>query len=443
VQPLRPVAADTDSNMSLTRNRTLYLLALSLALAAVIWMAASRPALAAPAAQTEPEGQVVLMQFTPETPVELRDAQIAALGGQLLHWLPQIQVAEVRLPAVVTAAALPLSPETVRFVEPDMPVAATALPSDPDLADPAKSYGLLQVHAPAAWEITTGSPDVVVAVVDTGVKLDHPEFAGRVVAGYDFVNEDDRPDDDAGHGTHVAGIIGAGIDDGLGIAGVCPRCRIMPIKVLNARSIGAWSDLAQGILYAVDHGAQIVNLSLGATQSSRTLEAAVAYARRHGVIIVAAAGNHGADEAFYPAALDGVIAVSATTPQGMRWESSNYGRMIDVAAPGDLVYSTFHQTDNLFRGYTYLSGTSMAAPFVSGLAGLLVSLHPALGPGEIAIAIETGADDLGAPGWDPDFGYGRINAARSVRLPVDALSTATGRGAIMSARIFLPTVTTR
>src|SRR5690606_15312476 len=124
------------------------------------------------------------------------------------------------------------------------------------------------VQALDAWAITTGSQEIVIAVVDSGVKLDHPEFAGRLAPGYDFINGDDQPDDDQGHGTHVAGVIAAALDNGQGMAGMCPNCRIMPVKVLDENNIGSWSSLAQGVLFAADHGARVINLSLGANVSS-------------------------------------------------------------------------------------------------------------------------------------------------------------------------------
>src|SRR5690606_41041254 len=139
----------------------------------------------------------------------------------------------------------------------------------------------------------------------------------------------------------------------------------MPVKVLNSVNLGSWSSLAQGIIYATDQGADIINLSVGAPTPSQTVAAAVQYALDHDVLLVAAAGKYANDVPFYPAALDGVIGVSATTASGERWTRSNFGSFIDLSAPGDLIYSTYHELDNVYGGYTYMSGTSMAAPFVS------------------------------------------------------------------------------
>jgi thermitase len=369
--------------------------------------------------QEAPGEQAVLIQFGPEVSTAARDAQIARLGGRLVRWMPQIHVAEVALPgeagvaAAFAATAAPAGAD-ILFVEPDQPVTAAYVPADPDFADSSRTYGLDRIQAQAAWDTTTGSPAVIVAVVDSGIQLDHPEFAGRLAPGYDFVNEDDQPEDETGHGTHVAGIIAAGMDDGNGVAGVCPHCRLMPVKVLNSANRGSWADVAAGVLYAADHGARIINLSLGAPDYIQTLAEAIAYARSKGIIVVASSGNYGSIKPFYPAMLDTVIAVGATTAQDVRWDRSNYGPHLDLVAPGDLIYSTFFQPDNSDQGHTYLSGTSMAAPFVSGLVGLLVSLHPTLTDAEVWQALMAGADDLGAPGYDIEYGYGRINAYRSL-----------------------------
>lgn len=398
-----------------------------------------RPVMAQDAAE---RAQTVLIQFAPDVTEEQRMARIAALGGELVDWMPQIQVAEVRLAGAgvqVAAVALAASPEIV-FMESDMPVHGVAISDDPAFDSAATSYGFDRIQAPAAWEITIGRAEVIVAVVDSGIKLDHPELAGQLVAGYDFVNKTEIADDDSGHGTHVAGVIGAAMNNQQGLAGVCPNCRLMPIKVLNNFDQGTWGNLARGILFAVDHGADVINLSLGSPYPSKTLEDAILYARRHDVVMIAAAGNYAVEQPIYPAALDGVIAVSATTPQDGWWELSNYGSFVDLSAPGDLIYSTYHRFDNTFGGYTYMSGTSMATPFVSGLVGLMLSLDPRLDPEEVADLLNTGADDLGDAGYDPYFGHGRVNAYRTLSLVAQSLSPATGDGAL---RLYLPAIQSR
>lgn len=390
--------------------------------------------------------QIVLVHLAADSTEAERDAIIAGMGGELVSWLPQIQVAEVRLivtgeeTAIVSVAG---ANGRVVNIEMESMVSATYAPIDPDFSDATMSYGFQDIQAFDAWDVETGSSDVIIAVVDSGIRLDHPEFDGRLVAGYDFVNEDADPSDDSGHGTHVAGIIAAALDNGQGVAGVCPNCRIMPVKVLNQFNNGYWIDLAKGIIYAVDHGASVINLSLGSNKYSDVVNAAIQYAVEHGVIVVAAAGNSGSDVPFYPAALDHVIGVGATTSTGERWAKSDFGSQIDLVAPGELIYSTYHELDNLYRGYTYLSGTSMAAPFVSGVAGLLRSAAPELTAEEVTQAMILGADDLGDTGWDANFGHGRVNALGALQSPVDGLVEAMGTEPVVEVgqpMLFLPSV---
>lgn len=392
---------------------------------------------AAAASLQQHQGQTILVQFAEGTDAAVRDALIADMGGELVTWLHQIHVAEIRLPAQTgtTIDALPqLHSEIVTHFEANLAVQATSaptdaptyVPNDPDFSDETMVYGLLQVQALDAWEIVTGSQQIVIAVIDSGIKLDHPEFEGRLVPGYDFVNKDAIADDESGHGTHVAGIIGAALNNGQGAAGVCPNCALMPIKVVGAHGLGSWSQLAQGILFAVDNGARILNISVAAETRSETLAAAVNYALDTGALVVAAAGNFGTDKPSYPASLDGVIAVGATDRKGERWAKSTYGGYIDLVAPGDLIYSTYHDLNNIFHGYTFMSGTSMAAPFVSGVAGLLLSVAPTLSAEDVAAALIWGVDDLGVEGRDADFGYGRVNVIGAFRAPIPGLVKAMG-----------------
>jgi thermitase len=397
----------------------------------VIVLLALTPRLTSAASSVQPDiGQHVLVRFEANTTLATRDVTIARMGGQLVTWIPQINVAEIRLlpqdGMVVASALSEMESEAVTFVEADLTVRATYEPNDPDFSDMTMRYGLDHVQALDAWDVITGSEEIVIAVVDSGIKVDHPEFVGRLVPGYDFIDDDTQPDDGSGHGTHVAGVIAAALDNGQGVAGVCPACRLMPVKVLNASNLGSWSQLAAGIIFAVDNGARVLNLSLGSSVSSETVSAAIEYAVDHGVLIIAAAGNFGSDRPFYPAALEGVVAVGATTMSGERWAKSDYGSYIDLTAPGDIIYSTFHDLNNIYQGYTYMTGTSMAAPFVSGVAGLLMSVKPSLTASQVTEAMLVGADDLGPTGWDAEFGYGRVNAMNALTAPVQGLVDAVG-----------------
>jgi thermitase len=377
--------------------------------------------------------QTVLIHFAPTATESERMAIIADMQGELVHWLPQIQVAEIRLftnaeteqslrkgnAADIAQSRLQAAGRTslvTTYIENDELVEGAYLPNDPDLSNSSRSYSLQTTHTLEGWDYTRGNSSVIIAVLDSGITLNHPEFQGRLLPGYDFVNDDEDPTDDHGHGTHTAGIIAAGIDNKLGMVGVCPQCSLLPVKVLNYNNAGSWSGVAQGILFATDHGARVISLSLGAAVSSKTLEAAVTYALDHNVLLIAAAGNMGADRKFYPAALDGVLAVSATDANDQRWVLSNMGDYIDVAAPGHAVYSTYNDLQNYYGGYNYMSGTSMAAPHVAGLAGLLLSQKPERTVANLYEIITATTDPLTGADHDPYFGYGRINVAHALAL---------------------------
>jgi type VII secretion-associated serine protease mycosin len=268
---------------------------------------------------------------------------------------------------------------------------------------------LPKIKAPEAWEITTGT-DIIIAIVDTGVDLNHPDLNDKIVAGYDFVNNDDTAQDDHGHGTHVAGIAAAETDNATGVAGVSWGAKIMPVKVLDASGSGSYSDVAEGVLYACDHGAQIINLSLGGDYNSATLRSAVQTAHADGCLIVAAAGNGYGNGVDYPARYEVVMAVAATTSSDKRASFSDYGPEVDVAAPGVSICSTF--LDDTYN--CYYGGTSMATPHVAGLAALVWSANSCLTNDQVRDLIESTADDLGSAGKDNYFGWGRINAHQAV-----------------------------
>jgi len=299
----------------------------------------------------------------------------------------------------------------VLYVERDGQMTGMFTPNDPGYSS--NQYAPQHMNMPTAWDYTTGSGNVIIAVVDSGVSPDHPEFSGRILPGYDFVNDDNDPSDDQGHGTHVAGIAAASINNGIGLAGICGACKILPVKVLNQYNVGNWSDIAAGITYAADHGAKVINLSLGGTGSSQAVHDAVQYATEKGALVVAAAGNDGADEAFYPATYTETLAVAATDTRDGHWSLSNYGAFVDVAAPGVSIYSTLWSAD-AGNTYGFKSGTSMATPAVSGLAGLLFSQNSSRTNQDVRQLIIDSAQDLGDPGWDPYFGYGLVDGGRAL-----------------------------
>jgi subtilisin family serine protease len=306
--------------------------------------------------------------------------------------------------------------------------AAQAAAIDPRSVDQWALDGDAPMGIESAWRQTTGT-GVTVAIVDSGADLSHPDLVPNLwtntgeipgngidddgngyvddVHGYDFVDDDGTPQDANGHGTHVAGIVGARGGNGIGVAGVAWNVKLMIVRVLDANAQGTTTSVAEGVRYAVDNGARIVNLSLAGPSSTPDLEAAIQYAQAHGVLVVVAAGNDGQDLASaptYPAAYPeaNVIGVAATTRDGGLSTVSDYGPGADVAAPGEEILSTA-----LGGGYEWRTGTSMAAPQVTGALALLASARPDLdGPGlesallgglrHGSLPVEDGALDVGA-----------------------------------------------
>jgi subtilisin family serine protease len=326
---------------------------------------------------------------------------------------------------------------SVEYAEPIYRVWATDhVPNDPDL--PVQWAHIPIMQSPAAWEITTGRTDVTIAVLDSGVDGTHPDLASKLVAGYDFVANDPDPADENGHGTHVAGIAAAVTDNGIGVAGMDWQARIMSIRVLNAQGSGYTDALADGILWAAVRGADVLNMSLGGSGISLTVQDAVSSAYASGSVVVAAMGNDSTSLPFYPAAYNNVLAVAATTSADVRAAYSNYGSYCDVAAPGGFmtylhdpngIYSTMPtypvwmtMYEGFFQGYDHVHGTSQAAPYVSGLASLMLAVNPALTPGQLQSFMESTAVDLGAPGWDVYYGHGRINPGGALGALVAILS---------------------
>lgn len=271
------------------------------------------------------------------------------------------------------------------------------------------------VDALEAWGITRGVDTTMVAVVDTGIKLDHPDLESarlRTDIDYDFANSDTNASDDNGHGTHVAGIIGATADNGIGVTGVCPGCELLPVKVLKSDGGGNADNVAQGIRYAADRGADVINMSLGIDPNcgcSKTIANAINYAYNKGSFLVAAAGNNGKGTLSYPSASSRVLPVIATTILGRRASFSNFGPGAELAAPGDNIFSTYTSPE-----YKQLDGTSMASPLVAGIAGLALSRRAGLTNPQLYWLLRNSTDDMGEPGYDQQTGFGRINAYEAV-----------------------------
>jgi thermitase len=350
----------------------------------------------------------ILVKFQPNVSLPEAAEIHRQLGGQVKKNIPGIGVQVITVPkgqAMAKAKAYSTNAR-VAYAEPDFMAEAVGSPDDPYFG---LQWGLTKVEAPQAWEVTNGNSSINIAIVDTGVDLDHPDLADKLISNINLTNFGNT-DDVYGHGTHVAGIAAAMTDNGVGVAGLGYTATIMNVKVLDDNGMGAYSWIVTGIIWAADHGAEVINMSLGGSFASSALEDAVNYAWSKGVVVVAAAGNNGDTVPMYPAYYTNCIAVAATDASDAKASWSNYGDWVDVAAPGVSIYSTLKN-----NSYGYKSGTSMASPHVAGLAALVLTIvSDANGDGklndEVRSRIEATCDDIGISG----IGYGRINAAQAV-----------------------------
>lgn len=298
----------------------------------------------------------------------------------------------------------------VRYVEPDGAWTALEGPNDPLYAE---QYALPQIGANEVWEITTGTMDAAICVVDSGVRTTHGDIDGqRLIAGYDFVEGDELPDDDYGHGTHVHGIAGATIGNAIGVAGVA-NVGMLHAKVLNSRGTGQWSVIAEGVKWCADNAGPraVVSLSLGGSQPSETVEAAIDYAyKEKGLLVVAAAGNGECDNCIlYPARYSTVVAVGCTDLRRATCTFQSSGPEMELVAPGKDILSTCHGADD---AYCKLSGTSMSTPHVSAAAALFWGYRSTSTSSGIRTCLQVTARELGEPGRDNAFGYGELDMLR-------------------------------
>lgn len=315
----------------------------------------------------------------------------------------------------------------VAFVEENHVAAkADVTPDDPFYPE---QWGLRKVGLPGAWGMTTGA-GVTVAVLDTGVN-EVSDLAGRVLPGYDFINDDANPADDEGHGTAVASVIAGGGNDGSGMAGVCWNCVILPVKVLDSKGSGDYVSIAKGIRYAADQGAKLINMSLAGSASSPLLNSAVQYATDRGALVIAAAGNENTTARQYPAAIPQVLSVGGSTTSDGRYEWSNHGTSwVDIAAPGCNVAQ-----DHLGRGYVDFCGTSSATPLVAGVAALMLSRKPGASGPFVGTVLSLSSSKLG---WTT---HGRINAGRAVWAATDTAAPTVSLSAPRAGTLLHGTVT--
>lgn len=346
-----------------------------------------------------------------------------ALGTKTKKTITGINVQIVELPANSHVADMVSQFRTrgeIQYAEPNYIVQSFFTPNDPDFSS---QWNLQKINAPTAWNTIQGGFGPI-AVLDTGIDSNHPDLSGEVKIGYNFIADNTDTSDDNGHGTHVAGIIDASTNNGIGVASIGFRGTLLPVKILDSTGAGTDGSVASGITYAVDNGAKIINLSLGGSSFSQTEQDAVNYATSKGVIVVAAAGNNSNNSPVYPAADSGVLAVSASDSNDNLASFSSYGSDVFVSAPGDNITSTYNN-----GGYAQMSGTSMAAPHLAGLLGLALSYQGSSGK-NIIDAIKQTSDKVGSypydsNGWNQYFGYGRIDAGKFLTLLAGATPTPT------------------
>jgi len=355
------------------------------------------------------EVRLLVKARTPSVRNRVRTLWLAGLGSQA-GVLKNLDVEVVKVSSQRAArllATLSRSPD-VAFVEQDAMAYGIGVVNDPMFSQGQQWY-LTKIDAPGAWLHSTGVAGVSIAMIDSGVNAGHPDMAGKILNGYNFVAENTDTHDDNGHGTAVAGMAAPATNNGVGLAGICWENLILPVKVLDASGAGSYSKVAQGIVFAADQGARVINLSLGGTHPSITLQNAVDYAWDKGCVIVAAAGNSNSDAPLYPAACERVICVAGTRSDDQRASWSNFGEWIDIAAPGESVTTLYG--DASYAGW---SGSSFSSPVVAAVVALMASANEELSNQQIVDYLLANADDLGPPGKDEHFGHGRVNARRAV-----------------------------
>ena len=329
---------------------------------------------------------------------------VAALGTRHVEEIPGIGVHKVELPYGASEAAAAdsfLQRPEVEFAEVDRLLPAQQItPNDPLYP----SWYLQKINASQAWSISTGSSNVIIAILDTGVDATHPDLASKIVPGRNIYNNNTDTTDLNGHGTAVAGVAAAASNNGIGVSSVAWGCSIMPVRISDPTGMASASSIASGLSWAADHGARVANISYYVT-GIRTISSAARYFQGKGGVVVTASGNYGLLESAQDDPY--MLTVGATDPQDALYTYSNRGDNLDLVAPGN-------NTTTLIGGqYGAGGGTSFASPVVAGVAALVLSINPSLTPEEVSEIVKDYADDLGGPGWDSTYGNGRVNAARA------------------------------
>jgi len=415
--------------MSIFRLSFLFLLACA---------AISPPTIAAAARSDAPRwvaGELIVGMKAGVTASSVGPTSLA--GGMIAATLSHAQVRLVQVPVGRLAAAeaeLAADPR-VAFVERNRLLRPAEVPDDP-----VTSYHTALVGLPTAWDTTHGNPNLVIAILDSGIDPGHPDLAAKLVPGYNFWDDDADTHDVFGHGTEVAGIAAAVTGNGADIAGAAWDCGLMPVRVTNTDGFASLFAILQALTWAVDNGAKVINLSFEGIHSSPALSTGLAYVRSHGGITVAAAGNSGTLDPS-PDQPD-VVSVAATNANDGRPSWASYGPYVDLAAPGASL-----KTTKSGGGTVTISGTSFSSPLVAGIAALVWSVDPTLTPAQVEGLLETTAIDLGAAGRDDQYGAGRVDAAAAVAAalagagpppdttPPSAAITAPAAGTVVAGQI--------
>jgi len=377
------------------------LAAATVAVGLVTGLVAALPATQATAASIHGAVDTVLVRFKPTVNDAAATAAEHAAGASHIGDVADIGVRILQVPsgAAATVASHLATRHDVEFAESDQ-IATVSTTTPNDYYWPAENSPV-KVNAPTAWDTTTGSSAVTVAVLDTGLTTG-PDLQGNVLSGWNFVAGTSNTADDNGHGTQAAGVIGAQSNNSIGVTSFCWQCSLLQVKVMGADGTGSMSNVASGITWAADHGARVISLSLGGAATS-TVQSAVSYAQSKGAVVVAAAGNSSSSTAQYPAAYSGVLSVGAVDASDQLATYSNYGSWVQVAAPGTNWTTTRSGT------YGTFAGTSSETPVVAGIAGLLASASPTSSGTAIVSAIEHSAAPVGS-----FVNYGRVDAAAAV-----------------------------
>jgi len=344
-----------------------------------------------------------------------QEALLRVFGGVAIKPLPLINGWAVFLPAPAVGALQRRG--EIKRIDPDVvvyaiqevaesAVAAKAKPSPPSQPAQIIPWGIERILAPLAWGTSTGA-GVKVAILDTGIDLDHPDLRLNIAGGVNTINPRKAPEDDNGHGTHVAGIVAA-VDNTIGVVGVAPQAKLYAIKALDRTGSGYLSDIIEGLQWCVAQGMKVVNMSLGTTYNVPSFSDAVKAVYNAGIVQVAAAGNS-SGPTNYPAAYPEVISVAATDSNNVRAPWSCYGK-IDLAAPGVSIFSTYKGDS-----YATMSGTSMASPHVAGVVALRLARYPGESPAAVLNALQAAALDLGETGWDMYYGAGLVQAPGAIQ----------------------------